>query len=207
MEPDVSSSPTMSMIRVPSSGGLSGLLSKARSTGDLHTLTATTPPAPAHASILSDASSMLTATATIVAASATIADSAHSTASLIGAVASMIGASASLIAATVPAVRSSPAPEMEIVEIEAKVGFESGVLIGGVPALQARQFRRRLDVTIIAGVDQQFSIGHCEWDAAGPGGVYVNGKTEAEYFRGRYINVIDMSVVGQGRFNADCRQG
>lgn len=175
------------MIRVTSNNALSAL-AKSRSTGDLRAV--------CKASAMSEATAMLTATATIVTASSTIADSKDAVA-LIGAVASMIGAASSLVA-SVSAV--DPQASHEIVEIVERRGdFEPGVRIDHKPALEARE-RRRLDVQVVADVDERVSVGQCVWDAPGPGGVYVNGLHEIEYLRQNCVDVMDLTVVGTGSF-------
>lgn len=177
---------TPAMIRVPSSGALA-VMSKAKSAGDLRAV--------CNASAMSEASAMLTATATIVTASSTIADSKDAMA-LIGAVASMIGAASTLVASVTAETRASH----EIVEIvESRGDFEPGVRIDHKPALEARE-RRRLDVQVVADVDERVSVGQCVWDAPGPGGVYVNGLHEIEYLRQKCVDVMDLTVVGTGYF-------
>lgn len=179
------------MIRVPSNGCLPAL-TKSRSTSDLRAV--------CNASVMSESTTMLAATATIVSASSAIADSKDACA-LIGAVASMIGAASTLVASL--DVRASH----EIVEIVERRGdFDPGVRIDGMPALEARE-RRRLDVQIIADVDERVSIGNCVWDAPGPSGVYVNGLNETEYLRMQCTNVLDLTVVGQGSFRTTPLQG
>jgi hypothetical protein len=165
------------MIRIPSVGCVAAL-SKA-------------------ACVVGEASSMLTATASIVAASSTIADSSHSTAALVGAVASMVAASASLVGSIV----AVPGDRREIVEVAGRRGdfHDEGVRIDGSPALEARE-RRRLDLRIVADVDDRMSVGCCVWDAPGQGGVFVNGLPEAEYMRDQCLDVLDLTVVGTGGF-------
>lgn len=175
------------MIRVPSTGALSTLsaLAKSRSTGDLRAV--------CKASVMSEATAMLTATATIVTASSTIADSKDAVA-LIGAVASMIGAASALVGSV------SAEASHEIVEIVERRGdFEPGVRIDRKPALEARE-RRRLDVEIVADINDRVSVGDCVWDAPGPGGVYVNGLHETEYLRQQCTDVLDLTVIGKGGF-------
>lgn len=137
---------------------------------------------------------MLTATATIVTASASIADSSSSTVALIGAVASMIGASASLL----QQVSAPSAPAAEVVQITGSAS--KGLAIKGVPVMALRQCRR-VDLRIVADVDEKVSIGDCVWDGPGPDGVYVNGAPQDEYMRAQCIQGLDLLVVGNGSFD------
>lgn len=173
------------MIRISSTG----VIAKAKSTGDLRSL--------CNATAISEASSMLTATATIVTASASIADSSHSTVALIGAVASMIGASASLLSQVSSSVVMPP---VEVVQVVERASGSKGVSVGGLPVLATRPCRR-VDLRILADVDKTVSIGDCTWDGPGPDGVFVNGVLEEQYLTEQCIQGIDMCVVGTGSFD------